>query len=153
MRTFESKQDFCQWLGEFHGENLKLGWSESPDVVSVSASGEFQITLPFANQSLISELTTWIKTQQQSNQVAAFEFFCIKPSESTRNYGGVRNQRREERHSGHVRKRRGREIDNSGQPSACHQQAWGEGRYSRCRRLRAIYSDDVWANQCASRSP
>ncbi|MGR5296243.1 iron-sulfur cluster carrier protein ApbC [Vibrio mediterranei] len=74
MRTFESKQDFCQWLGKFHGENLKLGWSESPDVVSVSASGEFQITLPFANQSLISELTTWIKTQQQSNQVAAFEF-------------------------------------------------------------------------------
>ncbi|MGF1775824.1 iron-sulfur cluster carrier protein ApbC [Vibrio nomapromontoriensis] len=74
MRTFESKQEFCQWLGEFTADNLKVGWSEVPDVVKVLATGEFIITLPFANQTLLSELEVWINNKQESQQVAAFNF-------------------------------------------------------------------------------
>ncbi|WP_394152536.1 iron-sulfur cluster carrier protein ApbC [Vibrio maritimus] len=74
MRTFESKQDFCQWLGEFTHSNLKLGWSEVPDVVKVAASGEFQIALPFANLSAREALANWIDAKQSSGEVAKFSY-------------------------------------------------------------------------------
>ncbi|MBY6198718.1 iron-sulfur cluster carrier protein ApbC [Vibrio hangzhouensis] len=74
MRTFESKQDFCDWLGEFTAENLKVGWHELPELVKVTASGEFVIQLPFANQTTVQSLEMWIKNQQLSGQVAPFDF-------------------------------------------------------------------------------
>ncbi|SEG32746.1 iron-sulfur cluster carrier protein ApbC [Vibrio hangzhouensis] len=74
MRTFESKQDFCDWLGEFTAENLKVGWNELPDLVKVTAAGEFVLQLPFANQTTVQALELWIKKQQQAGQVARFDF-------------------------------------------------------------------------------
>ncbi|MFA0441670.1 sodium:proton antiporter [Vibrio sp. 10N.286.49.C2] len=82
MRAFESKQEFCQWLGEFTANNLKIGWSEIPDVVSVLASGEFKITLPFANKTTVDELEAWIRKEQESQLVAPFDFSVSSETKS-----------------------------------------------------------------------
>ncbi|CAH0525388.1 iron-sulfur cluster carrier protein ApbC [Vibrio hippocampi] len=74
MHSFESKQAFCQWLGQFVSDYFIVGWSEVPGVVIVQPSGEFLIRIPFANQTSVAELNQWIKQQQQTQQVAAFDY-------------------------------------------------------------------------------
>ncbi|NNN43399.1 MULTISPECIES: iron-sulfur cluster carrier protein ApbC [unclassified Vibrio] len=74
MLTFTSKYDFCSWLTQFSHPNLIDDWAHSPSIVSVSASGKFEIQIPFAAQALVTELQQWIVQQQKTQQVACFDY-------------------------------------------------------------------------------
>ncbi|WP_260259013.1 iron-sulfur cluster carrier protein ApbC [Vibrio intestinalis] len=86
MRQFNSKQDFCVWLSQFEHSNLVEQWASVANIVSVDAQGYFAICLPFASNQLLSELDLWIKAQQESGEVAAFNYQLSqapKPLETT----------------------------------------------------------------------
>ncbi|MDA0147017.1 iron-sulfur cluster carrier protein ApbC [Vibrio sp. LaRot3] len=74
MRQFNSKQDFCVWLSQFEHPNLVEQWASTANIVSVDAQGYFAIQLPFANSQLLLDLDQWIKAQQESGEVAAFNY-------------------------------------------------------------------------------
>ncbi|OIQ25887.1 iron-sulfur cluster carrier protein ApbC [uncultured Vibrio sp.] len=74
MRQFDSKQDFCQWLNEFKHPNLVEGWADHAGVLTISATGVFQISIPFAANELIEELNAWVLKAQKMQAVAAFQF-------------------------------------------------------------------------------
>ncbi|PMH46825.1 sodium:proton antiporter [Vibrio sp. 10N.286.49.B3] len=74
MRQFSDKQQFCQWLNEFQHPLLINEWALQPSIVTVLASGIFEITLPFAASDLESLLNQWISTQQQEQHVATFKY-------------------------------------------------------------------------------
>lgn len=79
MRQFSSKQDFCDWLNQFHHPSLIEEWASQPDVVSVEAQS-FNITIPFAAHQLKQALSDWISSEQSSGNVPAFEFeITMKP--------------------------------------------------------------------------
>lgn len=80
MLTFTSKQDFCAWLSQFQHPNLTPDWAAAPGLVTVAASGQFKIELPFAAHSVVRELKAWIADQQTSGQVAGFAYdVAVKP--------------------------------------------------------------------------
>lgn len=74
MRTFSSKQDFCDWLNQFVHPNLIAGWANTPNLVKVSSSGTFDIRFPFAANQLVETLELWISNQIQEQLVASFSF-------------------------------------------------------------------------------
>ncbi|MGF1755201.1 iron-sulfur cluster carrier protein ApbC [Vibrio makurazakiensis] len=81
MRTFSSKQDFCDWLNQFEHPNLIPEWANSPGIVKVLANGQFEIILPFAANELNEQLTQWLGKQIDDGQVAKFEFSIqVKPA-------------------------------------------------------------------------
>ena len=81
MRNFNSKQDFCSWLNEFEHSSLVADWASHSSIITVTPSGVFNITVPFACRSLEQELETWIKAQIKNQQVANFQFqIQVKPS-------------------------------------------------------------------------
>ncbi|KAB0290151.1 iron-sulfur cluster carrier protein ApbC [Vibrio fortis] len=81
MRNFTSKQDFCSWLNEFESVLLIPEWASQPNMVTVDPKGSFIITLPFAANSLVEELSHWISHQIAELKVAGFDFEVrIKPA-------------------------------------------------------------------------
>ncbi|WP_367987000.1 iron-sulfur cluster carrier protein ApbC [Vibrio sp. NTOU-M3] len=73
MRQFNSKQDFCDWLNQFEHPNLAPEWASVANIVSVEAN-QFKIELPFAANTLVQVLSTWIEIAQQKGEVAQFSF-------------------------------------------------------------------------------
>lgn len=73
MRQFNSKQDFCDWLNQFEHPNLAPEWASVANIVSVEAN-QFKIELPFAANTLVQVLSTWIEIAQQKGEVAPFSF-------------------------------------------------------------------------------
>ncbi len=92
MQTFKSKQEFCSWLGQFEAKNLMSGWNEIGNLVRVAHDGTFEITLPFANKSLVDDISAWIRSQQQQSLVAPFDFRvnAITQTLETQNGGAVK---------------------------------------------------------------
>ncbi|NAW56791.1 MULTISPECIES: iron-sulfur cluster carrier protein ApbC [unclassified Vibrio] len=74
MRQFSSKQDLCHWLNQFQHSSLVDNWAEVPGLVTVEPDGTFVIALPFAANDLVRELQHWIRSQQDSAEVAPFAF-------------------------------------------------------------------------------
>ncbi|MBW3696534.1 iron-sulfur cluster carrier protein ApbC [Vibrio sp. T187] len=81
MRTFSSKQDFCDWLNQFEHPNLIPQWANQANIVKVTANGVFEITLPFAANQLVKELNLWVERQIEAGKLANIDFTVgIKPS-------------------------------------------------------------------------
>jgi len=79
MRQFTSKQDFCDWLSQFQYPSLIEGWASQPNIVAVKAQS-FTITFPFAANSLIQELASWISSEQKAGHMPSFEYeILVKP--------------------------------------------------------------------------
>lgn len=74
MHQFTSKQDFCHWLNQFQHPQLVENWADINGMVTIPARGCIQITLPFASNELQVALSSWIKGQQSSGDVPAFDF-------------------------------------------------------------------------------
>lgn len=74
MLTFTSKHDFCSWLTQFSHPNLIENWAHSPNIVKVTAAGKFEIALPFAAKTLVTQLQDWIVQQQTAQEVASFDY-------------------------------------------------------------------------------
>jgi ATP-binding protein involved in chromosome partitioning len=74
MHQFTSKQDFCHWLNQFQHPQLVENWADINGMVAIPAQGGIQITLPFASNELQVALSHWIKEQQASGDVPAFDF-------------------------------------------------------------------------------
>ncbi|MEZ9231948.1 iron-sulfur cluster carrier protein ApbC [Vibrio amylolyticus] len=74
MRQFDSKQDFCQWLNEFEHQSLVEGWANQAGILTITPSGVFQVSIPFAANELTEELDAWMQSAQQTQQVAAFQY-------------------------------------------------------------------------------
>ncbi|MDN3609507.1 iron-sulfur cluster carrier protein ApbC [Vibrio ostreicida] len=72
MRQLTSKKDFCSWLNQFQHPSLISDWASVANIVSVN-SKQLSISIPFASQSLASELSNWI-TVRQGESVASFDF-------------------------------------------------------------------------------
>lgn len=80
MRTLISRDDFCSWLNQFSHPNLISDWAHSPGLVQIMPSGLLMIDIPFAAQSVASQLQQWIVNQQRSQLVASFDYqLTIKP--------------------------------------------------------------------------
>ncbi len=74
MHQFTSKQDFCHWFNQFQHPQLVESWADIHGVVSITAKGEVEITLPFSSNELPVALHDWIKGQQVSGSVPEFPF-------------------------------------------------------------------------------
>ena len=75
MRQLICKQDFSQWLNEFHHPQLIEGWADQPNilcqtnVVSELNGHHISVNLPFASNSIESRLQEWIRQQIEQNQI------------------------------------------------------------------------------------
>ncbi len=74
MHQFTSKQDFCHWFNQFQHPQLVESWSSIHGVVTITAQGEVNITLPFSSNELPALLDNWIKQQQTSGVVPEFSY-------------------------------------------------------------------------------
>ena len=75
---FQSVGDICQWLNLFEHPLLNSEWADVPNLVSVSADGLINITIPFAAAELINELEDWISNQQSCGAIAANAAFNVR---------------------------------------------------------------------------
>lgn len=96
MRQFTSKQDFCDWLNQYQHPLLIENWASSAGIVSVKASGTFEIAIPFASKSLQDSLASWIVGEQERKNVAPFKYTvsCVVKSLETevpQSIKGVKN--------------------------------------------------------------
>lgn len=64
MRQFETKDDFIFWLDGFLNASLISGWAATPGVVHLDGN-QLIITIPFAANSLLQELESWIEDQKR----------------------------------------------------------------------------------------
>ncbi|MDC0612688.1 iron-sulfur cluster carrier protein ApbC [Vibrio sp.] len=69
MRQFKCKEDFVEWLSEFYHFSLIPGWATVPGFVSIT-NDKLDISIPFAADSLVGELTDWILAQQAELDVS-----------------------------------------------------------------------------------
>lgn len=80
MQSIQSKQDLCLWLSQFSHPDLIADWAMSPSVVTITPNQQVTIQLPFAANTLISELSDWIAKQQASGAIAPVTFdIQVKP--------------------------------------------------------------------------
>ena len=96
MHQFTSKQDFCDWFNQFQHPLLVENWSEINGVVTITAQGGVDITLPFASNELKTSLHQWVTQQQSSGAVPEFAFqieLSVKALEThvTNSVKGVKN--------------------------------------------------------------
>lgn len=77
MKQFESKQDFCNWLNEFQHPHLISQWASQPNIVTVSPTGSFVISLPFAAKELLESLEQWVLLRRDEQSLPTFEFSVI----------------------------------------------------------------------------
>ncbi|WP_243974178.1 iron-sulfur cluster carrier protein ApbC [Vibrio natriegens] len=96
MHQFTSKQDFCDWFNQFQHPLLVENWSDINGVVTITAQGGVDITLPFASNELKTSLHQWVTQQQSSGAVPEFAFqieLSVKALEThvTNSVKGVKN--------------------------------------------------------------
>ncbi|CAH0530586.1 Iron-sulfur cluster carrier protein [Allocatenococcus thiocycli] len=96
MHQFTSKQDFCDWFNQFQHPLLVENWSEINGIVTITAQGGVDITLPFASNELKTSLHQWVTQQQSSGAVPEFAFqveLSVKALEThvTNSVKGVKN--------------------------------------------------------------
>ena len=96
MHQFTSKQDFCDWFNQFQHPLLVDNWSDISGVVTITAQGGVDITLPFASNELKTSLHQWVTQQQSSGAVPEFAFqieLSVKALEThvTNSVKGVKN--------------------------------------------------------------
>ncbi|AEX22631.1 iron-sulfur cluster carrier protein ApbC [Vibrio sp. EJY3] len=96
MHQFTSKQDFCDWFNQFQHPLLVENWSDINGVVTITAQGGVDITLPFASNELKTSLHQWVTQQQSSGAVPEFAFqieSSVKALEThvTNSVKGVKN--------------------------------------------------------------
>ncbi|WP_440877872.1 iron-sulfur cluster carrier protein ApbC [Vibrio natriegens] len=96
MHQFTSKQDFCDWFNQFQHPLLVENWSEINGIVTITAQGGVDITLPFASNELKTSLHQWVTQQQRSGAVPEFAFqveLSVKALEThvTNSVKGVKN--------------------------------------------------------------
>ncbi|CCN73023.1 iron-sulfur cluster carrier protein ApbC [Vibrio nigripulchritudo] len=82
MEQFQSKDALCQWLGQYQHPMLISGWSQTPGIVSVLASGVVKIELPFINQSLHEGLSAWVKNQISDGVVPDFKYDIVSKTKA-----------------------------------------------------------------------
>lgn len=80
MQSIQSKQDLCHWLSQFSHPDLISDWAMAPSVVTITPNQQIMIQLPFAANSLLTELRDWITHQQTSGAIAPISFeIQVKP--------------------------------------------------------------------------